>query len=382
MGRHAFDELVGRLLNATYGKNIDAYKTEPLQCYTRWLPRPIPALQGDDFGIYILDHIPIEVFRHPDQIIIGSEAVAETIRGIRDDHNIRHPDTYFFLNNIANLAEGALQELVLPQYERLLEANGIIQAGVLVGNADSIAAAPNTPQVLQDFLQNYRDGLAIDLTLDGPRLQAYVVDKYLTSGTGAVTHGLYEPISIHPPSQTETVLIELGQLLQSEPLESRIHEFLHEHFQHVFGFKYDRIESQIWLKLPEIDIDGRGRRLDIFLRNSITSDWELIELKKSTVPLTGRRYRDIPVLSKEIQNSIQQIRNYQRLLSQDTIRRKLAQDGIEYFEPVTRLIVGRGPSIRPQDWRWLLATNGRDVEVITYDQLMAEMRARIKERIQ
>lgn len=102
-----------------------------------------------------------------------------------------------------------------------------------------------------------------------------------------------------------------------------------------FGDKYDRIESQLWLRFPEVDAGRRERRIDLLLRNSIKNDWELFEIKRP-IRLT-KTYRDMRVLKSEVSYAIQQARNYGEILRQDKVKKHFASEGIEYCEPVLNL---------------------------------------------
>jgi len=97
-----------------------------------------------------------------------------------------------------------------------------------------------------------------------------------------------------------------------------------------------------------LEKDKKGRRPDIFLRNSIKGDWELIELKRPIKIVS--LYRSLPVFSKEVSNAIQQVRYYEKLLKQEKVRREFSKEGIEYFEPELRIVIGRRPQISQQDW--------------------------------
>lgn len=148
-----------------------------------------------------------------------------------------------------------------------------------------------------------------------------------------------------------------------------------KYYKDIFGYKFDRIEPQIWLRFPELDIANKNRRMDIFLHNSIINDWELYELKK-IIPLT-KTYRDIPVFTSEINSSIQQIKNYYRILQNHSVKEKLQRDGIEYFEPTLSIVVGRTSELSHDMWRWLVTTN-KEIKILTYDDLLAEMSMRLK----
>jgi hypothetical protein len=201
-------------------------------------------------------------------------------------------------------------------------------------------------------------------------------ERNLAGGVFQNTKYPYEPVYLGE-FRKENLLAEFESLINNETRESDLEGFIVAHYQDIFGSKYDQIETQLWLRFPELDISGRDRRLDIFLRNSVINDWELFEVKR-VFDLSGT-YRDAPVLAKEITYAIQQIKNYSRTLSQDVVKRHFAKQGIEYYEPTLNIVVGRTPQISPEQWRWLV-TNDRDVNILTYDNLLNEMKLRVRER--
>jgi hypothetical protein len=86
------------------------------------------------------------------------------------------------------------------------------------------------------------------------------------------------------------------------------------------------------------------------------------------------------VITAEVLYAIQQVQNYAGVLAQDKVKRKFAADGIEYFEPVLKLVIGRRPQISYQQWRSLVVRNEKDVKIITFDDLIKEMAIRLKDR--
>jgi hypothetical protein len=123
-------------------------------------------------------------------------------------------------------------------------------------------------------------------------------------------------------------------------------------------------------------MNNKERRLDIFLRNSVIRDWELFELKKP-IKLVNN-YRDIPVLANQVHSSIQQLRNYENILGQEKVKNHFKKEGIEYYYPELRLVIGRSPDIPIEQWRWLQATNNSSrLKIITYDDILKEMEARL-----
>ena len=89
-----------------------------------------------------------------------------------------------------------------------------------------------------------------------------------------------------------------------------------------------------------------------------------------------KTYRDIPTFTSEIQNAIQQLKTYEKLLSQSKVKDKFANEGIEYFFPEIKLVVGRKPDISDEQWRFLKSTNENNLKIITFDDLLNSMKIR------
>ena len=173
--------------------------------------------------------------------------------------------------------------------------------------------------------------------------------------------------------KADDICIEFEQLLNSNPSEKMLSDFIIENYRNILGFKYDAIESEVGLRFPELDIAGKNRRVDILVHNCVENDWELIELKKKIK--LSKIYRGQPVFSSEIMGAIQQMRNYYNILQQDRVREKFLREGIEYYAPSLKLIVGGQKNVSQKQWRqMLLSTNG--VKLITYDDLIKEMKVR------
>jgi hypothetical protein len=249
----------------------------------------------------------------------------------------------------------------------------------LVGSYDSFLDlnASGTREAFQRFLNNYNEGISIRLDQSSTSVSRFMTETIL-GGVLKESKQPCEPLFADMLQKKENVLSEFEALIRSEALEDKLEEFLVAHFQDIFGTDYDRIETQIWLRLPSLDISQKNRRFDVFLRNSVMNDWELFEIKR-VIPLT-RTYRDIPVIKSEVIYAVHQIKNYARLLSQDSVKRKFAKQGIEYYEPSLNLVVGKTPQISHEQWRWLQSSD-KDVKILTYNNLLDQMKRRIEDRL-
>lgn len=83
----------------------------------------------------------------------------------------------------------------------------------------------------------------------------------------------------------------------------------------------------------------------------------------------------------EVSHAITQLKNYSRLLSSPKIKEALKQSGIEHFEPTLNLVIGRKPQISPEQWNWLKRNQDKDVNLLTYDDLISEMKMRLADRL-
>ncbi|MCI0561262.1 MAG: DUF4263 domain-containing protein, partial [Nitrososphaera sp.] len=234
--------------------------------------------------------------------------------------------------------------------------------------------------ILEELLSTRHASISIEVSGEILKVRRYASEKYLTSGVGRETRSLCNPVSTSTDSGKHPVLAEFEDLISRNPKEIEIQRFIERYYRDIFGAKYDRIETEIWLRFPELDISNHNRRLDIFLRNSIAGDWDLFELKR-IVPRLTSTYRDIPVLVHEIYGGIQQVRNYERILCQKTTKDKFKHEGIEYFEPSLHLVVGRTPEIPHHQWRTLVKQESAHVKLLTYDELLDEMRTRFQENL-
>ncbi len=357
--------------------------------------RPIiDSYGGSIHSVFMLHFIPFELFKDPLNIKIVDPPLKNNLQKIERYYKGRKGQwgmvspalteddalqTLAFLVNIANVSEDAYHEFIIPKYSQAAAACGI-KADIYVGSYDSFfAKSPNcTENTIEKYFDNYREGISINLSHDEVYIDQYLSEKYIINGVLPHTLNPCEPVIVNRTVKLNQVFAEFTSLLKESTKEKDLECFLSAHYKEIFGYVYDRIETQLWLKFPEVDIANKNRRLDIFLRNCIENDWELFELKRIT-PLTTS-YRDVPVFTREIMNALQQTKNYARILSQDSVKKKLAAQGIEYYEPSLRLVIGGRPNMSIQQWRWLKASNESNIKIITYDDLLKELKLRMENR--
>ena len=68
------------------------------------------------------------------------------------------------------------------------------------------------------------------------------------------------------------------------------------------------------------------------------------------------------------------------LLAKDSVRESFVKRGIDYYEPELNLVIGRTPQIPQAQWRWLTTNFRKDIKILTYDNLLDQMRGRLLDR--
>lgn len=283
--------------------------------------------------------------------------------------------TIYSINNYDSHLLGITDEELLAFYESSLSSVVPSSFQLGLGNINTYFqhnSEFNGPAIIEKFLKEHEDGICISISADGIQASRFRNEKEF-SGVTPSTHSIIHPTITH--LSPDDILNQFNQLINSDPKESELEDFLYENYQLILGPQYDQIKRQVWLNLPGQDIGGRNRRMDLFIRNAITKDWEIFELKKPTVKLT-KTVRDVPVLTSAVVETIAQARNYQKTLSQDAIKRSLSADGIEYYEPVINIVIGKTPNLPTANWRRLLSQE-KDINLLTYDSLVDESKMRL-----
>lgn len=400
LNRYAFESFIYEMFKTGYG--ADHFR--PLEglgegIYSRDLEDYVlPPEEGEEshYGlfdaVYLIHFLPLEVFRRPNETDVNDPELKRRLESVRRFYagKAGYPSlrgfmeprlqAIFFLNNFAGFSIEEYVKYLIPKYIDLAKDSGLHVRKVDLGNFDSFLENKplETEQAFRQFLATDREGICISLSQTDASVARFRSEKQLFAGVATQSKHPYEPVFVYDLSKKEKLLSEFESLIRKETKESQLEEFLVAHYRDIFGPKYDRIETQLWLRFPDLDIAGKERRLDLFLRNSVANDWELFEIKR-VINLT-RTYRDVPVIAREVVYAIQQVKNYARILSQDAVKRHFAREGIVYYEPALHLIVGRRPQISQSQWRWLVTSN-TDVKLITFDELIEEMRLRLRDHL-
>ena len=286
-----------------------------------------------------------------------------------------------FITNFAGIERKVYDEFLIPSYQRLKRRYGLKKPPILLGSCDSFIdlAAEKAQRIFARFVDSYQEGIAIKVSEEKASVDGFATESWLSSGLLPGSKGPYEPAFVSYSIRNRAILAEFEALINNAVPERDLEDSLVTNYQAVFGLKYDRIETQLWLRFPTLDAAGRNRRLDVFLRDAVRNDWELVEIKR---PIKlSRTYRDAPILAAEVQAAIQQVKNYARMLNQDKVKRQFARAGIVYYEPTLSIVIGRNPQIPIEQWQWLRRSNEDRVRITTFDDLLMELRFRLDERM-
>ncbi len=358
--------------------------------------RPFIDSYGGSIHEVLLQHFPpFELFRPSGRLVIDDPTLIYKLVKIRNiyqgwqgrwgmvDPFLKRDDSLKavkFITNLFGIERKIYEETLVPAYQRLKRYCGIKKPMTFVGSPDSFVDLnpDGAEKAVQKILQEYNEGVSISISTNNVTVQNFTGERFLASGVSPGTRCIYEPLMVGQAIRNQAVLAEFQTLIREEPSEARLQEFLVAYYKDIFGSKYDRIETELWLRFPEVDVRGKDRRLDIFLRNSIKNDWDLFEVKRA-IPVLTSTYRDIPIFVSEVSHAIQQVRNYSQILGQDKVKRHFAKEGIEYFEPSLNLVIGRTPQIQHEQWRWLVNSAEQDIRIFTFDELFSEVRQRYED---
>ncbi|MEO6978717.1 MAG: hypothetical protein ABI113_10075 [Mucilaginibacter sp.] len=281
--------------------------------------------------------------------------------------------TIAFVSNIAGFKEEYYQKYLLPSLALLVEQAGLF-AMTKIGTCDSFVDLDfnKTAKILKEFL-NKRKKIVISNNEGRVSVNEYFSEKYLTGGILQTIDSPLYPIYVNN-IDANSLLLEFQSLLAKKSSESQLESFIKKYYKTLFGPHYTNIETQLWLKFPELDISSKNRRLDVFLKNSIENDWELLELKQISNPI--KIVQGVPNFTSRVYSAIEQLKNYNNILQQSSVKQKLSKLGITYFEPEYKIVIDKKPDISTEQWRRLKKNNENGFKILTLEDIYAEVNHR------
>ena len=288
-------------------------------------------------------------------------------------------NSIFFVSNLFGIDSSSHDNIHFPQILNYIEKINLFYNGNIgIGTLDTFLTqnGNETINILYEFINKNIDGISLEITKDLIKVVPFQNQSIICGGI----ENFQTPIETVVTTKfinNYSIFKEFENII-NEGSENQLEEFISTHYQLFLGNHYDRVETQIWLKFPNIDVSNKERRLDIFARNTLSQDWDLFELKKN-MPIT-KMYRDVPTFTSELSGAISQLRNYQRILQQDKVKKYFAEKGINYYEPSLNLVVGRTPQISTEQWR-RICSEPSNINVLTYDNLLSQAKNQIKSQI-
>lgn len=245
--------------------------------------------------VFQCHHLPYGLFslgtpvHGADPVLVGRlRRIALEYRGVRGQWGMVSPllvETralwrLYILTNHAGIEKDDFLRVYFPAYERAARRAGI-RAPVAVGTYDSFiqSDAERVERTLVKLVNGGPDGISIVATTKGIDVSTHVDEAEISSGLLTKESYPLQTVIQLEASRNDALFREFAELLKSETRENVIEAFLRDNYGLIFGEGYDRIDTQVWLRMPELDISNKARRIDIFLRNAVQRDWELFEVK-------------------------------------------------------------------------------------------------------
>ena len=98
--------------------------------------------------------------------------------------------------------------------------------------------------------------IAINISKERIAIDHFETEKYLVSGVLNKSKTPCEPVYIDIEMEKSSIINEFEYLLNSNAKESELENFIKKYYRQIFGRHYDRIETQLWLRFPDIDISA------------------------------------------------------------------------------------------------------------------------------
>jgi hypothetical protein len=227
-----------------------------------------------------LQYLPLNLFTNPNvETLTADPSLVRTLQRIKAEfHGLAgyfgmvSPElvkatqlrSLAFLLNLSGIPKQKYFNEIIPQYSQLARSLGLHAPITMVGSYDSFTDldGDGVNTALKQLLSASADGVAIQIAPTGASVLNFGNQTSFESGVLASNSCPYEPIVGTLLQQNEQLIREFEDLLRTNVSEDQIEKFLAAHARDIFGERYDKVESQIWLRFRELDIAGKERRTD------------------------------------------------------------------------------------------------------------------------
>ena len=174
----------------------------------------------------------------------------------------------------------------------------------------------------------------------------------------------------------------MGRTADSSATEKKWQEFLNKHswiFSHIFSFPIILFQDEAYVGGKTLS-NKNGKLNDFLVKNDLTENVAFIEIKthKTELIKKGKAYRgnDVFGLSNDLSGGIAQVLN-----QRDNFQKHYAVIKMETDEPFETynskcvVLMGEIKSLNKKELRSfeLVRSNSKDVEIITFDELLARI---------
>jgi len=379
----AFIDFVRMLFSTHYNNLGDTNFFDENNKFRSFHIRKLIATFSDYLHIYqyYFPHIlPLDLLKNSKEIDIRTPFLMEYLKKKEFSFTI-NPSTWEAMNSslyfLSNLNDPKYEELLLSKYRTILkDLNKKVDFGI--GNINSFfTQEPQiTSRTFHEFVRTRLNGLIILFpSHEDPQIMNHFTGRYFESGILNMNSVPIEPILLDSLKNLPAIIKDFEDLLSKNPKETEIEKFIKEHYKLILGYTYDRIQTQVLIN-PENE-KSKGQRYDILLHNIFTDDLKLLELKKIFKVAVGKLSKKHP--SYRLTYAITQISKYKELLETKEGRDKLNKKGIDYNNIVFAVSIGRRPQIPIKEWDFLKKIYSKEIKIITYDDLLDDMKSRLKE---
>lgn len=130
-------------------------------------------------------------------------------------------------------------------------------------------------------------------------------------------------------------------------------------------------------------VENRGGNIvDFLVKNRVTDNAALVEIKKPSTPLVGGRYRDgIPNISRDLSGALVQILSYKASLEETYRSLGRANSSYEVFDPPCVVIAGRAESFASKEAKRsfeLFRRQLKGVDIIAFDELFSRLQSLVE----
>lgn len=283
---------------------------------------------------------------------------------------------YLFTNVMHDTAEPALQRMVQRAEQAFSRALPTV-ASPRFGIATPAVLESTAPEAVKEFIVGLlREPSGLHLIARDGRISVSEFTEHGEYAAGA-RHAAAMSTAVHSPnienSPRKALLAQLEDLVNHPTTaEADLQRFFTDNpeFLRTARGGFGDVRPHVCL------IDPSGGRLtpDFMARIEDESVWQTIELKLPQHPMVVDGVNG-PVPSASAARAVAQLIAYRDHFASRANRQKVsARYGISPFEPALTVLIGRDPEARRFRWASSSSPGHPDVDVISYDHLLAQAR--------